>query len=91
MAGNILHFGAVRLRAIGSGNLIPTFYSMDKVSSSELVPIVLSNSSLKDPTRLGNFVSPYTILRLETRAINEVFKINRVTIYVKQMYTSFPG
>jgi len=91
MPENIVHFGGIRIRVNGSGNLKPTLYSLDKIRSSILVPLVMVANTDIEPTRLCNFTSQRAILRLETTEFNDVMRVNRIIVYVKPMYTQFPG
>lgn len=91
MAGNILHFGAARLRVTGSGNLRMTLYSLDEITSYSLLPLVLQELNGREPTRLCNFSSQRAKLRIEVTAINENFSLDKITIYAKPLYTSYPG
>jgi hypothetical protein len=95
MAGsNILHFGGIRIRVTGNGLLRPTLYGFDKIDSQVLVPIALpsgvrpSNISF---TRLSNFTNEAGILRIETTSIDEVFRVNDITLFVKEMWQSYPS
>ncbi len=88
---NITHFGGVRMRVNGSGNLRMKFQSLDNIKQLDLVPFIMSGTTDKEPFRLANFVSQRGKLKVSTTAINETFKINRIIIYVKPIYTSFPG
>lgn len=90
-AEDICHYGAVRLRVTGTGNLRMTFYSLDDESSSALVPIVMANTTGREPLRLANFISQRGMLEISTTAINEKFRINRVIIFEKMLWTSYPG
>lgn len=86
----ILHFGSITLRVVGTGDLVPTFYSYDKVYSQKLLPIPMTEVSGREPNRLSNFKAQRAVLRLETTKINEHFSINRIVLFAKKMYTSFP-
>ena len=88
---DIIHYGAVRLRVNGSGNLRFTFQSLDNQKSQVLVPIVMQPLTDREPTRLANFTTQRAFLRVETTAINEIFKINRIIVFARPIYTSFPG
>lgn len=88
---NIQHFGAIRLRVNGSGNLKPKFLSLDDVKTLDLVPIVMSTLTDREPTRLSNFMSQRARLRLGTTEKDEIFKINRVIIFIKETYSEYPG
>ncbi len=87
----IIHFGAVRMRLTGTGNLDMTLYSLDDVKSSDLLPITINSSSNIQPTRLSNFNEQRAALRISTDEINEYFRINRIILFVKDIYTSYPG
>jgi len=88
---NILHYGGIRLRVNGTGNLRLTLYGYDKVSSEVLTPVVMTAAPGREKVRLANFKSELALVRLETTAIDETFKINKMMVYVKQLYTSYPA
>lgn len=88
---NILHYGGVRMRVTGTGNLRMTLTSLDDIRSTTLVPFVLQDERSREPTRLCNFVSQRAKLKIYTTAIDEVFRVNRVIVFVKELYTQFPG
>lgn len=91
MAEGILHWGAVTLRVTGSGNLRMHLTGLDNAITKTLVPIVMSDTSGREPTRLSNFNSQRTKIKLQTTAINEVMRINRIILWTKPIYTQFPG
>jgi hypothetical protein len=84
------HFGAVRLRVTGTGNLIPIFYSLDNVTSTLLASIPLQSSSAVEPNRLGNCTQQRARLRLTTIAQGEYFSISRIVIFIKPVAKSLP-
>lgn len=88
---NIQHFGAIRLRVNGTGNLKPKFLSLDDVRTLDLVPIIMATLTDREPTRLANFMSQRARLRLGTTEKDEIFKINRVIIFVKETYSEYAG
>ncbi len=87
----VMHFGAVKIRVNGTGNLIPTLYSLDNARSKELKPFVMEAFPGLEPTKLTNFVSQRAFLKLETRELDEIFKINRIIVYVKPIWNQFSG
>lgn len=91
MAEDILHYGAIRLRVQGSGNLIPSFLSLDDRNVQVLPVIGMGSGPGREPTRLSNFTQQRARLRLKTTGINEVMKINRIIVYVKPLWTNFPS
>lgn len=88
---DICHFGGIRIRVNGSGNLIPSFYSLDNVQLQVLAPIAMQSVTPIQPFRLANFVSQRVFLRLETTQINDIFKINRIIIFAKAIYSQYPN
>jgi len=87
----IIHFGAIRLRVVGSGNLIPTFYSLDNITSQVLVALPMSVTTDKEPTRLANFISQKAFLKLGTTELNEYFKIDKVIVYIRPIFMEYPS
>jgi len=88
---NLTHITAVRLRITGAGNLQMTLSSLDNVRSKTLKPLKINNTTNIQPTRLCNFIEQRTMLEGFTTEINEIFRINRVILFVKEIYTSYPG
>jgi len=87
----ILHFNAIRLKLNGSGNLKLQFQSSDDVVTQDLVPLIMQVSTNIHPTRLANFKQQHAKLRIYTTEINETFRINTIIIFVRPLFTSFPG
>jgi hypothetical protein len=88
---NIIHYTAIRVRVNGEGNLNLRAYSLDDVRSEDLVALVMSKLTDIIPTRLCNFTSQRASLEGWTTEINEVFKVNHITIFVKEVAASYPG
>jgi len=91
MPESILHFGAIRVRVVGDGNLKAKLSSLDDVFSQDLVPITMESASGIQPTRLANFNSQRALLEIKTTEFDEYFRINRIILFVKELYTSYPG
>lgn len=89
--GNILHFGSIRVRVNGAGNFRPTFLGYDNILTETLVPLVMTPTSSQEKYRLCNFISPEGMLKFETTEIDEVFRVNRVTIFVKTLWSEIPA
>ncbi len=87
----IVHFAGVRLRVTGSGNLDLQFLSLDSVDTQTLAAIPMSSTNAREPTRLANFISQRGQLKISTNVIDEVFKINRIVLFVKPIWSQFPG
>lgn len=87
----IVHFGAVRYRVDGAGNLITTLYGYDKLTSNELLPLAMSSPASRELTRLANFNSQKALIRVETTEINEVMKFNRIILFARDVFATYPG
>jgi hypothetical protein len=88
---NISHFAAIRVRVTGAGNLKLKAYSLDDVKVKDLVPLAMQPLNRIEPTRLVNFMEQRASFELKTTAFGERFKINRIILYMKEIYTSYPG
>jgi len=88
---NISHFAAIRVRVTGTGNLQMKVYSIDDVKSKTLVPFVMQQTSRIIPTRIVNFMEQRAAFEITAPGMDEYFRINRITVYIKEVYTSYPG
>ncbi len=88
---NIVHFAGIRLRVTGNGNLKLSFHSLDDVRNQTLVPLVMQATTDREPSRLSNFISQRARLEVRTTEINENFRINRIIVFAKPIYTDYPG
>lgn len=91
MAGGqfVNHFGAVRLRVTGSGNLGLSLFSLDDINTQVLIPVAMASTD-RYPNVLANFMTQKAKLVIETNEIDEVFLIREVIIYSKPVFTGFP-
>jgi len=87
----VIHYGGIRFRVNGSGNLRITYQSLDNVKNKVLIPLVMATGTDKEPFRLGNFVTQRMFVRVETTDIDEIFKINRVIVFARPLYSQYPG
>ncbi len=85
----ILHFGAVRLRITGAGNLDMQFQSLDTVKTQTLAPLPMSSVTDREPVKLANFKSQRAMLKISTDEINEIFRINRIILFVKPLWSQY--
>lgn len=88
---NICHFGGVRVRLTGSGSFRMSLLSQDDVATVTLGPFTMASATQYTPYRLCNMVTQNARFKAETTAIDEVFRVNRIIIYVKTLYTMIPG
>lgn len=88
---NTVHFAALRLMLIGSGNLLMTVHSLDQVRAKTLVPFVMQGAIRVLPTRIVNFMEQRATFEFKTTQMDEKFRILRIVIYTKTVFTSYPG
>lgn len=88
---NISHFAAIRVRVNGTGNLKLAVYSLDNVRGKVLVPLVMQSATRIIPTRLVNFMEQRASFELKTTEIDEYMRVNRIIIFMKEIFTSYPG
>lgn len=87
---SIMHFNIIRIRVTGSGNLLPTLFSLDDIISSVLTPLVMSTTSDRHLTRKCNFQTDKVAIQLQTTVINEVFHINRIILFASEVFAEYP-
>jgi hypothetical protein len=90
MSEDILHVGAVRTRATGSGSLRFTLYSLDETQSQVLIPLILSATTNIQPTLLANFSQQRVMLKLTTTSLDEHFTVRRIQIFAKPIASGYP-
>lgn len=88
---NITHFNAIRMRIQGEGNLQMSFISQDNVYTQDLAELPLKELNNIQPTRLANFMQQRAIFELHTEKRLEWFRINRIIIFTKETFSSYPG
>lgn len=88
---NIIHVAGTRIRLTGSGNLKMQLQSLDNVQLLDLVPFVMQSTNSKEPFRLSNYVSQRCKIKVYTTEINEVFRINRIILFAKDLWKDYPS
>lgn len=88
---NITHFGAVRFRIVGAGNLKLRWLSLDEVHESQMADLAMLERTDIEPRVLGNFMTQRAQLEVKTTEINEFFRINRIILFVRPTYVDYPG
>jgi len=90
---SISHFASIRIRVTGSSGaqLRMTVYSLDDVKSKDLVPFTLAPQARIIPTRIVNFMEQRASFEIRTTGMNEKFRINRIVIFSKEVFSSYPG
>lgn len=88
---SISHFAAIRVRVNGTGSLKMSVHSLDNVRSKVLVPFTMASLTRIIPTRLVNFMEQRACFELKTTEMDEKFRINRIVVFTKEVFTSYPG
>jgi hypothetical protein len=88
---SISHYAAIRVRVNGTGSLQMSVFSLDDVRSKTLVPFTMEVLNRIIPTRIVNFSEQRAAFELKTTEIDEKFRINRIIVFTKEMYSSYPG
>jgi len=86
----ITHFNAVRMRINGEGNLQMRWYSLDDIKTKVIAQIEMLPVTNIEPTRNTNFIQQRAYLEIRTEELDEFFKINRIVIFAKQLFTGYP-
>lgn len=87
---NLNHFHGVKVRVIGSGNLQMTLIGFDSVRTFALQNLAMTAAPGFEPTKLADFISQRARLQGTTTSINNTFNINRIIVYMKEVYTEVP-
>jgi hypothetical protein len=85
------HFASIRIRVTGTGELRLAVYSLDDILSKNLVPLTMAATARYAPTRIVNFVEQRASFELKTVDKGEKFRVNRIIIFSKELYRSYPG
>jgi len=88
---NIHHFSTVRIRVTGVGNLLLVINAFDFQREKALVPISMSPSTRIIPHRIVNFVEQRASIGIRTNDMDDYVRINRIVVFMKEIYTSTPG
>jgi hypothetical protein len=87
----LLHTGAIRFRVTGVGNLDSELLSLDETVTADLAPLALSLIPGKEQRILSNFISQRVKLRLSTDEIDEYVNISRIILFIKPIWSEYPG
>ena len=87
---NLFHFGGVRTRVNGTGNLVLELQSLDDANIFDLVSQVMSTTTPRERFTLANFVEQRAFLKVSTINIDEHFTINRLIVFVRPIWGQYP-
>lgn len=89
-SGDILHFGAVRVRVSGTGNLLVSINSLQSTQIDNLTPQAMTSATDRELISLANFNNQRGQIRIGTSQIGEYFNISKIVVFVKPVATGFP-
>lgn len=89
-SNDIVHYGAVRARVVGSGNLLVSLHGYDFIQSEVLDPIVMSATIFRQEQRLANFQGQECMIKFETVDIDDRMEVDSITLFVKSLWTEYP-
>jgi hypothetical protein len=85
------HFSSIRVRVDGTGQLQLAVFSLGDLRSKGMVPFTMAERNRFSPTRIVNFVEQRASFALYTIDLGARFRINRIVIFSKELYRSYPG
>lgn len=85
------HYGFVRFRVKGVGDLKLTLYSLDETKSAVIPPLTLASTTNIEPTKKCNFSQQRAQLLFYTTEIDETFQMNKVIFFLKPVAENYPG
>lgn len=88
---NILHFGAFRMRAVGSGSVQLTFYGYDDILTATPPVLSLSSTNSKELLRLLNFQSQAGRFKLASTTTGDSIKVNHISVFIKPLWSEHPA
>lgn len=89
--GELVHFGIVRMRVTGTGNLQLFLHSLDDAShSNTLVSTPMQLLTNREPTTLANFIDQYGQLHILTTIEDEVFEVSKIVMFVRPVASGYP-
>lgn len=88
--GEILHANAVRLRVIGTGDLLQELHSLDDVNSQTLAALAMATATNREPTTLANFKDQRIQYEFRTEDFGAYFEINKIIIFIRPVETGYP-
>lgn len=90
--GNILHGAGIRVRVVGVGVLHSGMAGFHGTITNTLADVTLSTTNARKIDRLGNIVSQAIKWQLsQNGVVGDYTRVNDVTVFVKQIYSQYPG
>jgi len=87
---NIMHCAGVRVRITGSGSIHQVLQSLDTINTEELADLTLHTKNNENPFILANFIDQKICLRVYMDQINDFMNVNKIILFLKQLFTDYP-
>jgi hypothetical protein len=87
----IHHYGSVRLRVTGSGDLEMSLFSLNDVKSVVLPSLAMESQTNREPTKQTNFTEQRAQLEIQTSDIDDRFVISKIIVFARPFATDYPG
>lgn len=88
--GDILHFGAVRMRITGSGTLKSYLESLSGINNYNLPDLAMTSATNREPVLLANMNEQRALYGVTTLNFGETFNISKIIVYIKPVATGYP-
>jgi len=88
---NITHFTAVRMRVLGTGSLVMRMLSLSNTITLDLTALTMATTTNKESQRLMNFMESRASLEIKTTVIDSIFRINRIILFAKEVFSEYPA
>jgi hypothetical protein len=89
--GSVTHFTAVRVRAIGQGDLLLSLKGIDEATPTMLRSLTLSETPGKYHNRLCNLRNEKCVVRLELENAGDWLNLLELTLFASEMWLERPS
>lgn len=87
----INHFGGIKLRVKGTGNLQVSMFGEDDTVTATAPSIIMAQNPGYEPDRITNFQNEKMALKLRANLFEERATISKITIYAKPIWLRRPA
>jgi hypothetical protein len=88
--GELIHFGAVRFRVTGSGDLLLFMHSLDDINVVQLPSLTMISATNKEPVALANYIEQQGFLEFRISGFGNTFTISKLTLFIRPVATGRP-
>lgn len=88
--GAYSHYNGIRLRINGSGSLLLQWFNEDATQNEVDATLTLNVATGFEPLTLSNFKAQKAFLHVALSGVNSFFKLNKIRVYAKKLWTMAP-